>query len=289
MNRVRELTSVLSLDLIINCILVKNGVRNAFLIQPADYGEALSSDAKTSEILKYISRYFPELIQSNISGETLISKIAYRYADIKTDADMGKIIGYPCAEEYQNVLNRKDEQSFSISIDVKLKPGYNTDNIQILVYRCRDLKTLTYSQRFAKDCEHVLKADPDIGIIIDSVDAVDRSIVPIKFLINKLLRKEEITEEEDYEIKNHIWNLGFDDHPIVKYKYDYNNSVHRGLLIGILTLCNNNPMEPFWPLQHRKEQKAVDKINIMWADDLLHAFTESNIKRGGRKSRKIRG
>jgi len=289
MNRVRELTSVLSLDLIINCILVKTGVRNAFLIQPADYGEALSSDAKTSEILKYISRYFPELIQSNISGETLISKIAYRYADIKTDADMGKIIGYPCAEEYQNVLNRKDEQSFSISIDVKLKPGYNTDNIQILVYRCRDLKTLKYSQRFAKDCEHVLKADPDIGIIIDSVDAVDRSIVPIKFLINKLLRKEEITEEEDYEIKNHIWNLGFDDHPIAKYKYDYNNSVHRGLLIGILTLCNNNPMEPFWPLQHRKEQKAVDKINIMWADDLLQAFTESNIKRGGRKSRKIRG
>lgn len=289
MNRVRELTSVLSLDLIINCILVKNGVRNAFLIQPADYGEALSSDAKTSKILRHISRYFPELIQSDISGETLISKVAYRSANIRSDADMGKIIGYPCAEEYENVLNRKDEQSFSISIDVKLKPGYNTDNIQILVYRCRDLKTLESSRRFAEECERVLKTDPDIGLIIDSVDVVDRNIVPVKFLINKLLRKEKITDEENYEIKNQIWNLGFDDHPITKYEFDYSNPIHNGLLVGLLSLCDNNPMEPFWPLQHRKEQKAVDKINMMWADELLRAFSESNIKRGGRKTRKMRG
>ena len=111
--------------------------------------------------------------------------------------------------------------------------------------------------------------------------------MPIKYLINKLTRREDLSTFEKDEIINHIWNLGFPGEmgdQIQAINYQFENPIHKGMLISLLSLCDNNQMEPFWPLQYRKEQARVNKISIEWARELIRLFRETALVSGsGRK------
>jgi hypothetical protein len=112
---------------------------------------------------------------------------------------------------------------------------------------------------------------------------VNKSVnIPIKNLIQKLVKNVGLTHDEKYEVNNHIWNLGFSG--VVSAKsYDYKNPVHRGILIGLLSLCDNNPTSAFYPLQNYSEKMAeVNKITELWEGQLAQAFAESR-SGGGRK------
>jgi hypothetical protein len=291
MDQLRTLVINIGLDELLNCILVQNDVRPAMLIQPADYEEATYKDPKTAAKLLAIKRQFPDLIQSVVDGgEVFIAKHAIKPEDIKENATMGKILGYPCYADYQYTLDNKDAIKVGIDIHVELKPGFDKDSVQILGYMCRDERFFNESQAFAKRCEKVLKADPIVGKVIVSVVAEKDIIMPVKYLINKLARNEGLSQSEEDAIINHLWNLGFPEElgrEITSINYQYKNPVHRGMLISLLTLADNNQMEPFWPLQYRKEQAAVDKISAAWARELIRLFRETESASGsGRKTRK---
>jgi len=288
MEVLRERIESIGLELMINCILVINDVRPAFLIQPADYNEATSSDPKTSVMIAGIRKYFPELVLSNIRGETLVSKRAFVEADIKTDSDMGTIIGYPCAEDFPYILEHRDIiETTTIDIIAHLLPGGNTDNLQLLAYVCLDDSYFAGAKKFAAECERVLKNDPIVGSVINHVEAIIRVNVPVSLLIEKFVQgTKKFTTDENYAITNYIANLGFDN--IDKFRIDYENPVHRGMLIALLTLYKNNPLSAFYPLQHHDEGDESDKINGMFESELISAFSQTG-KRGGtkRKTRKV--
>lgn len=70
-----------SIDLnnIINSILVEEGIRNALLIQPADYDESNDTNPKMTAIQEKIKFLFPDLIFSkdyNIYQGVIVSKKA---------------------------------------------------------------------------------------------------------------------------------------------------------------------------------------------------------------------
>ena len=70
-----------SIDLnnIINSILVEEGIRNALLIQPADYDESNDTNPKMTAIQEKIKSLFPDLIFSkdyNIYQGVIVSKKA---------------------------------------------------------------------------------------------------------------------------------------------------------------------------------------------------------------------
>lgn len=284
MDQLRTLVINIGLDELLNCILVQNDVRPAMLIQPADYDEATYKDPKTAAKLVAIKHQFPDLIQSVVDGgEILISKRQIKAEDIKENGDMGKILGYPCHDDYQYTLDNKDAAKVGIDISVQLKPGFNNDSVQIVGYMCRDERFFAESQAFAEKCEHVLKADPIVGKVIDSVYATKDIIMPIKYLINKLAANDTISRSEGHAIINHIWNLGFPEaegEAIARINYQFHNPVHRGMIISLLTIADNNQMEPFWPLQYRKEQHAVNKISATWALELLRTFSKTETKSG---------
>ena len=54
-------TKDMKIDVLMNCILVENDVRPAFLIQTIDYGEFKTSDPETASILASIRKWFPKL------------------------------------------------------------------------------------------------------------------------------------------------------------------------------------------------------------------------------------
>ena len=277
MENIIRVDKIIGLDVYINCALVRAGLRNATLIQPADYKETFSTDPVTASKLKALKEEFPELIQSDIDGETIISKRPYKSSDIKTPADMGNILGFPCADEYTYTLEHPDEPNTGIEIIVNLKPGGNTNSAQIFAYVCRDDRTFIQAQGFAAKAEIILKADAIIGKIVSSVTAKKSVTQPPKFLISKLLSNSALTEDEQAEVINYIWNLGLEGAP--EYNVDFKNPVHRGILIGLLSNYDNNPIEPFYPLQYRPEGKKVDKITEKWDTELQGIFKQ----KGGRR------
>lgn len=262
MENVQKIHTTIGLDVYMNCVLVKAGLRNAMLIQPADYNEALSTEPITAAKLKALKKAFPELVQSYIDGETIVSKKTYTEADIKRPEDMGKILGFPCAGEYEYTLNHPDEPKTGIHIQVNLKPGGNDHSTEIIAYVCRDDKKYVEARDFAGKAEKILKADPIVGKIVLSVTATKRTSMPPKYLINELLSNKVLSENDMNEIINYIWNIGLEN--VVTYNLNFKNPVHRGILIGLLSIYDNNPLEPFYPLQYRPEVKKVDEINAKW-------------------------
>lgn len=288
MDQLRTLVLTIGLSELLNCILVNKDVRPAMLIQPADYEEATYKDPKTAAKLIAIKKQFPDLIQSTVDGgEVIISKRKIDPEIIEKNGTMGEILGYPCHADYQYTLDNKDSLKVGIDIIAKLKPGFDTDTAQIIGYMCKDERVFAESKVFAKRCAEVLKGDPLGSLVINSVSAEKDVIMPIKYLINKLKRGEALPTLEKDEIINHIWNLGFPGgmgDKIVAINYQFENPIHRGMLISLLTLCDNNQMEPFWPLQYRKEKTEVDKISINWARELIRLFRETEVLSGaGRK------
>ena len=279
MENVVRVNQTIGLDVYMNCVLVRAGLRNAMLIQPADYREVVSTDPITASKLKALKEEFPELIQSDIDGETIISKRPYKSSDLKTPADMGTILGFPCAAEYEYTLNNPDEPRTGINIEVFLKAGGNTNSEQIVAYVCRNDRTYIQAQDFAKHAEAILKADPVVGKIVSRVKATKNNITTPKFLISKLLSNSPLDEGEQGEVMNYIWNLGLEGAP--DYNVDFKNPVHRGILVGLLSVYDNNQIEPFYPLQYRAEAKKVNKITEKWDAALQGIFNQ----KGGKSKR----
>ena len=252
-------------DILINCHLVNGNIRNAFLIQPADYQEVTSKDTKTAMKIRYIKVLFPKLVLSDIRGETLISKRSYTEEEINSDEDMGKIIGYPCAEEYQIVRLKQDtEQTVNITIFAYLE---NDERVDILAYACLDDRHFKSSEEFAEKAEKFLKKIDDIKI--KKVVAEKQIRIPLVALKEKLIFKshEKMSSAEIYEIDNEISNRDIEN-----LNPDYTNPVHRGMIIALLSLFENDPCEHFYPLQYRPEHSLVEYITKLLERDLIDSF-----------------
>ena len=283
MNSLRHIVNTIGLEEFMNCVLVSHGVRPSMLIQPADYDERTSADKHTARILKGVLRYFPELKQTVIYEGILISKDTYDAKTIRDSKTVGKLLGYPCVDDYEYVHTHKNEPSMGIQIVVNLKPGGDKDRLQLMANICRNDATFAQSVAFAKKAEEILKADPRVGSIVESVVAEKNVIIPVQSLIRKLIANMTLNDDELFEIRNSIFNMGFPNKRLMKYEIDYNNPVHRGILIGLLTYYENNPVSAFYPLQEHPEMGAVNHIMSAWEDELLHVFDSTANAAGGKR------
>jgi hypothetical protein len=171
MERLRDAVSKIGEEELANCVLVQEGVRNAFLLQYIDYGENSPNDPESSYKLAGIQEYFPELIQSESVQGMLISKNKYTWEESYDEADMGRILGFPCVDDFDYIVRNPGDPSVTIEIIVHLKPGGDKEEVQIMVYRCKNLSSYPKAVAFAKEAEQVLKKDPLVGPIIKSVKA----------------------------------------------------------------------------------------------------------------------
>jgi len=281
MNDIIEININIGISEYINAFLVHKDIRNAMLIQPADYDEAISTDSKTAKKLRALAKAFPDLIQSNVSGETIISKKSYTEADIQSNEDMGNILGFPCAADYDKTLRNPDAPKTRITINVNLRPGGNDESLQLLVYMCTNEESFPAAELLAKKAESALLADPILKKIVLSVTAHKRTIKSPKYLIQKFMH---IPSQDDIQqAVNYIWNLGLED--AVTYSYNFSNPIHRGIVIGLLSIYNNNTIEPFYPLQFRPEKEAVDLITETWNNELKMIFSTKGGKRKTRRNK----
>ena len=79
---------------------------------------------------------------------------------------------------------------------------------------------------------------------------------------------DKLTCNDISELLNLIWNLGFDE--LCNYDFDYSNPFHKGILMTLLTHFDNNPLEPFFPLQQWNNlNKLSTEKTEKWEKELL--------------------
>jgi hypothetical protein len=216
---------------ILNAILVNEEVRSAMLIQPVDYGEITGNDKKTLSIVNGIKALFPSLLSSdNIEG-IIISKKSYdTFISAKT---MGKILGYPCFNDYETI-NRAE-----LYFNLKIVVAYDDDKeVELFNNFCKDKNTLPLFKALSDKAFKALTMDKYIGILkkikvkkINGVYVNIENIIPIKDIIDKLITKKKLSDEEKEAVRYELYNMGFTSNLL---DFQYNNPIHIGILLDIL-------------------------------------------------------
>jgi hypothetical protein len=272
----------LPIDIILNCILVNENVRPAMLVQPVDYKEVTHKCPKTKDIIEGIIKYFPNLILSTDYEKyqgVIISKIDYNGNKTISSKEMGKILGYPCYEDFTTIEH--DKISYSIDIYVKTTQ-YN--QIQILANKCKDETKLEEFNTLSNKAEKAFakKEYKEIlnGIEVKEVYVESLQNIPTQTIINKLLNNKNLEQRELYKVQNILFNFGFSmelEFYFIIY-FQYNNPIHKGILLELLLKEKHNILSPFYPLQNYPEQsKKVYEIIEKWEKGLLDILQKTAI------------
>jgi hypothetical protein len=273
----------LPINVLLNCILVNENVRPAMLVQPADYKEATHKDPKTNAIIEEIKHSFPKLTLSteyeNYQG-VIVSKKDYNGNKTISSKEMGKLLGYPCYNDFDTI----DDEKITYTIDIFVKTN-QFHQTQIVANRCHDETKLEEFNTFAKKAEKAFakKEYKEIlnGLEVKEVYVESSPNIPTQTIINKLLKNKKLDKKELEKIQNILFNFGFsmDLQFYFMIYFQYKNPIHKGILLELLLKEKYDTLKPFWPLQNYPEQsKKVDEITELWEKGLLDILQKTSMK-----------
>jgi len=160
---------------IANAILVNENIRPVVYIEDGT-------------IIEPIKKLFPKLIYSDFFGSVLVSKKKHANAEEMSPNNFGKLLGYPCYSDFEN-LNREIPY-YSIEIIVNYD---NNKNAQLFANVCKDTKNLNKFKSIAKKAEKVFQKDEYKKMLkpikINSVYVKTEIDIPIPYLIDCLTNK----------------------------------------------------------------------------------------------------
>lgn len=248
-------------SILVNAILVQNNLRPAFLVQPINYNEySFEKREKTDKILFELLEQFPNLLHTECSSGVIISKQSYKTEIISTSERLGEILGYPSAKDFEYIISHPDEPDVTVNLYCN---NLSNPPIHILANRCK-LENVDRDKHYF---ENIVTEFAKLSTPYNLMVKLDYTI-SIKSLINKLLNNETLNEKEIFEINNYIWNLSMET--LNEYPFDYTNPVHKGIVLTLLSYCENDLVSPFYPLQqYPDEMPKVYEITRKWENELL--------------------
>lgn len=263
---------------IFNAILVNENIRPAMLVQPIDYNERKGTDKKTLTIVNGIKKLFPNLYLTDnyqhYQGTIISKKKLSLDNEFISLEKMGFILGYPCYKNFQNF--DRDTDLFALELIV----SYNNNiNIQLFANVCENKQQLNKFNLIAQKAfdiftsekyKYILK-----GININKVYVNVENIISTQSVIDKLITNNKITEEEKEKIIDILYNCGFSDN-LSEYDFQYNNNIHKGILLDILLKEKYDILSPFYPLQtYPIQQKEIEKITIQLEKGLIQILNKT--------------
>jgi hypothetical protein len=268
----------LGINNLLNLILVKEGVRPAMLLQPADYKEATGDDPKTKKILGAIREMFPELKQSEnyqIYQGIIISKNDYDGQEISLER-MGEILGYECFRDFAHI--KKTDETYRITIVVHLNNGLKEE---LFTNVCKNKTKENTFQDFAVKAKKAFDKPENLSLLsgttIENVDVNIEKNIPTQFIINKLIKNQELEKDEKDTILTILYNLNFsfDFRVYFEDEFQYDNLIHIGILLGLLVYSENDTLGLFAPLQFRPENDAINETITNWEKDLIEVLMQT--------------
>ncbi len=183
-------------------------------------------------------------------------------------------MGYACGHEFDE-LNRK-ETHYAYEIRLFWKELFG---LQIIAFLCQSKK---YEKELKKLYEKIKKCLMNESFIFHKeIKKIEYEVEPIyseKHYIDLLSKNNhEFTKKELDAIYNYLYNIGFSTgfELFVKDNLNFNNAVHRGILIGLLTYSPNPLIEPWFPLQYSGKMEEVDNLTKQWEKSIEYAILQS--------------
>jgi len=266
---------------ILNCLLVKEGVRSGYLFQ--SYEQFQTPTKQTKKSLRFrgktIKKLFPELkLTEEYQGNQgiIVSK-----KEIKGKVDierMGEILGYPCARGF-STLNR-DKITYAIRIYANTSNGKH----EIFTNVCQSKKLLPVFKNIAKRAKEVFKKYATFlskfDLIVHDVNVEVERNISDNYVIKKLLKNIELNADDKAQASNSIWNhIGEKTQTYFDSHFQFHNPKHIGILIDILLNIKVDVMSPFYPLQPHPEFDAVSKLLIQRDEEMVQILKRSEIKK----------
>jgi hypothetical protein len=255
----------LTIEEFLNLYLVEQDCRKAYLFQPYNYDE-------NNKIIKYqiIKRRFPNLNDTICEQGTIFSKINLDLDKINNDIYLANILSFCCPITYNDIPIK-----YSYDIVIKL---INNIDVNLITYICDNGLCDIHTQQL---CDKIKNTLLQLGNIIDVI-FIKKTHYYEEYYINKLSKSNEQINKDDIDkINNYLYNIGFTEklQDYIEYEVEFNNPIHRGILIGLLTQSKHNILEPFCPLDYYpKEEKNVNKIILKWENLIIDSFNLSKIK-----------
>jgi len=237
--------------------LVDSDARPSCLFFDSDY---------TKELEDNIKQYFPKLqIYHDSFFGYFISKNKLQLNSNSDSNDIGKILGYPQDSiPYTEIDHNKDVYGTHIILTMS-----NNQEISILDVKTQNSVAEQMIDIMNKMAEKLLSIDCIYCNKIKCINIKEDISHPIDYYCAKLLKKEELTEDDIYNIKNTIGNDFYDK--LFDFNYDFKNDMHIGIIISLLLFCKNNPIEQFYGPYYGKCNitKKMIEINNNFAKDIL--------------------
>jgi len=281
---VTNVINIIGLENFFNLLLVRKKIRPAMLIQPSCYNERSGKDPKMKQMLDVIQNEFPELMQSDdyeMYQGTIISYQNFNGKKISMQK-MGEILGYPCFADYDP--KRKENHNFVININVCYKEirTYSNNTITLLTNVSKDTLKIREFEIISEKAEKELKQFQHLfdGIEILKVEVHVEELMSVKSIINKLIINDPLNKKEKDEIVNILYNCGFEVDIQYEFmnQFQYDNLIHKGMLLQLLIHFENNPLEPFFPLyQYPEKDTLVNSISQKWGANFIDVLEKTKV------------
>jgi hypothetical protein len=250
----------------INVVLVGAGVRPACLLE----------ELEGADISHILSRY-PDLKASKLDRGTIVSRRAFRASNIRGDYDLGEILGFPCASEFEELEADKDADRYGLSLHAVFRSG---EDLQFYAYVCKDTRTLPALEAQAAAAFAALRGDPLFATEVVRVYAATQKFVSMTNLIRRIQLNTPIRSEErrdlSWQISNALANGGFSRLEFEDFHIE--SPRDRGILLAILSFIRSEPFE-------HGSVDDMQRFIRQWEEDVINMLRTT---RGGAAKRKSR-
>lgn len=249
----------------LNCILVSENKRNAYLLQPIDYNEFSNSDPITKNKIRKIREFFPDLILSDSRQGVMISRKKWNSKLDNSYSAIAKFLDFPCS------IPSEDENR--IVYNVNVETDYET--ISLYTFASTSLRFVDMTNEKIALYTECFNTDYRTKYLVRRVFLDINQVITAKDCINLIL-KDKITDYVKSEVTNYIENMGFEDYHEITDLIDWTNKIHIGIVVGLLSYSQNDILSPFYPLQNYPLQFEENiLITRKWKSDLIDILSHA--------------
>lgn len=287
----------------LNCFLVTKGVRDGYLYQMVDHNEYDVNAPISKKKLKLMKKYFPSLHQTKNGQGVLLSTKAFPLHEIEDKSSLGKILGYPCAFYPDEISTKSTADEINAwltangiphrtSIQINITISLGNEDVEDKEYNLIGFLCLEF-ERHQKEIEELvskikkaLHSDSHMKKMIKNVELDVETIIDQDNLIRALSNyTQALSGSEKSSMMNFLYNMGVytpEFESLVQTigtEIDYENPLHRGILIGLLTYSKSPPDSAFFPIQNYGGQAKVNEvaeINTQWFKSIFEAIKQTS-------------
>lgn len=238
------------LEDLMNVYLVENKIRDAYLIQ--SFSSDTSIIKKRIDIINSVNTNL-NLLQYNNYYFLSLKKLSID--DVDDDEKIGKLLRFNCPTKFSDI-NRDIE---TITYKIIVKCIHN--DIELITYVCQDNSKINEAIKLKDDIKKSLLSEDTFKKIIVDIELKIDVNTPINSVKELLYKRDYKMKPKDIELINDAIFNSFNENnykKIINY-INYDNLIHRGILLSILSEFNYNSLEPFYPLQLCSKHKEINE------------------------------